>query len=113
MQKRTFLQTAVALGLACATGLSLAQDNVFNIGLILPLTCQQATTGRPIEAAARLWMAENGDTVAGKKVQLIVKDDTSLPDQPRRLAQELIVNEKVNVLAGMGITPSAMAVAPL
>jgi branched-chain amino acid transport system substrate-binding protein len=51
--------------------------------------------------------------VAGKKIQLIVKDDTSLPDQTRRLAQELIVNDKVNVLAGMGITPSAMAVAPL
>jgi len=113
MQKRTFLQTAVAIGLLGASGLSLAQDNVFKIGLILPMTGQQATTGRQIEAAARLWMAQNGDTVAGKKVQLIVKDDTSLPDQTRRLAQELIVNDKVNVLAGMGITPSAMAVAPL
>ena len=113
MQKRTFLQTALALGLVGASGLSLAQDNVFKIGLILPMTGQQATTGRQIEAAARLWMAQNGDTVAGKKVQLIVKDDTSLPDMTRRLAQELIVNEKVNVIAGMGITPSAMAVAPL
>ena len=56
-------------------------------------------------------MAQNGDTVAGKKVQLIIKDDTSLPDVTRRLAQELVVNEKVNVLAGMGITPSAMATA--
>lgn len=113
MQKRTFLQTALALGLVGASGLSLAQDNVFKIGLILPMTGQQATTGRQIEAAARLWMAQNGDTVAGKKVQLILKDDTSLPDMTRRLAQELIVNEKVNVIAGMGITPSAMAVAPL
>ena len=113
MQKRTFLQTAVALSLAGASGLSRAQDNVSKIGLILPMTGQQAPTGRQIEAAARLWMAQNGDTVAGKKVQLIVKDDTSLPDQTRRLAQELIVNDKVNVLAGMGITPSAMAVAPL
>ena len=113
MHKRTLLQTALALGLVGASSLSLAQDNVFKIGLILPMTGQQATTGRQIEAAARLWMAQNGDTVAGKKVQLIVKDDTSLPDMTRRLAQELIVNEKVNVIAGMGITPSAMAVAPL
>ena len=91
-----------------------AQDsNVFKIGLILPMTGQQATTGRQIEAAARLYMAQNGDTVAGKKVQLIIKDDTSLPDVTRRLAQELVVNDKVNVLAGMGITPSAMATAPL
>ena len=92
---------------------AVAQDNVFKIGLILPMTGQQATTGRQIEAAARLYMAQNGDTVAGKKVQLIIKDDTSLPDVTRRLAQELVVNEKVNVLAGMGITPLAMATAPL
>ena len=66
-----------------------AQDNVFKIGLVLPMTGQQATTGRQIEAAARLYMAQTGDTVGGKKVQLIVKDDTSLPDVTRRLAQEL------------------------
>jgi branched-chain amino acid transport system substrate-binding protein len=90
-----------------------AQDNVFKIGLILPMTGQQATTGRQIEAAAKLWMAQNGDTVAGKKIELIVKDDGSLPDVTRRLAQELVVNDKVNVLAGLGITPSALAVAPI
>jgi branched-chain amino acid transport system substrate-binding protein len=116
MQAPTTRRTALLLAAAAWTGLAaqpaLAQD-VFKIGLILPMTGQQATTGRQIEAAARLYMAQNGDTVAGKKVQLIVKDDTSLPDQTRRLAQELIVNDKVNVLAGMGITPSAMAVAPL
>jgi len=113
MHKRTFLQSALAIGLLGASGLAMAQDNVFKIGLILPMTGQQASTGRQIEAAAKLWMAQNGDTVAGKKVQLIVKDDTSLPDMTRRLAQELVVNEKVNVLAGFGITPSALAVAPM
>lgn len=113
MHKRSILKTAVALSLLGATGLALAQDNVFKIGLILPMTGQQATTGRQIEAAAKLWMAQNGDTVAGKKVQLIVKDDTSVPDVTRRLAQELIVNDKVNVIAGFGITPSALAAAPL
>ena len=95
-----------------ATG-TLAQDNTFKIGLVLPMTGQQASTGRQIEAAARLYMAQHGDTVAGKKIELIVKDDTSLPDATRRLAQELVVNEKVNVLAGFGITPSALATAPI
>ncbi|MFT4241254.1 MAG: ABC transporter substrate-binding protein [Acidovorax sp.] len=114
MQKRQLLRATAAAALALSASLgALAQDNVFKIGLILPMTGQQATTGRQIEAAARLYMAQNGDTVAGKKVQLIVKDDTSLPDVTRRLAQELVVNDKVNVLAGMGITPSAMATAPL
>ena len=106
--------TALALATTALLALpAVAQDNVFKIGLILPMTGQQATTGRQIEAAAKLWMAQNGDTVAGKKVQLILKDDTSLPDVTRRLAQELVVNDKVNVLAGFGITPSALAVAPL
>ncbi len=112
MKKRTLIQAAVAALVLSAGGFAQAAEP-FKIGLILPMTGQQATTGRQIEAAAKLWMAQNGDTVAGRKVQLIVKDDTSLPDQTRRLAQELIVNDKVDVLAGMGITPSAMAVAPL
>jgi branched-chain amino acid transport system substrate-binding protein len=113
MHKRTIIRAAVCGALLAAGPFALAQDNVFKIGLVLPMTGQQATTGRQIEAAAKLWMAQNGDTVAGKKVQLIVKDDTSLPDVTRRLAQELVVNEKVNVLAGFGITPSAMATAPI
>ena len=113
MQKRQFLR-ATAVVVATLAGLpALAQDNVFKIGLILPMSGQQATTGRQIDAAVRLYMAQNGDTVAGRKVQVILKDDTSLPDVTKRLAQELVVNDKVNVLAGFGITPSAMATAPI
>ena len=113
MHKRSLLQVAVALAAAFGGSCVLAQDNSFKIGLILPMTGQQATTGRQIEAAVKLYIAQNGDTVAGKKIQLIIKDDTSLPDVTRRLAQELVVNEKVNVLAGFGITPSATATAPI
>ncbi|MEI7786348.1 MAG: ABC transporter substrate-binding protein [Betaproteobacteria bacterium] len=113
MKRRQFSAVALATAAAIAAPAALAQDNVFKIGLILPMTGQQATTGRQIEAAARLYMAQHGDTVAGKKVQLIVKDDTSLPDVTRRIAQELVVNDKVQVLAGFGITPSALAVAPI
>jgi branched-chain amino acid transport system substrate-binding protein len=113
MQKRRFLHAALAATAVLAGSSAMAQDNSFKIGLILPMTGQQASTGRQIEAAVKLYMAQNGDTVAGKKIQLILKDDTSLPDVTRRLAQELVVNEKVNVLAGFGITPSATAVAPI
>ncbi|HYF17065.1 MAG TPA: ABC transporter substrate-binding protein [Ramlibacter sp.] len=113
MHKRTLLQGAASAALLAAAAPVFAQAQPFKIGLILPMTGQQATTGRQIEAAARLWMQQNGDTVAGRKVQLIVKDDTSLPDTTRRLAQELVVNDKVDVLAGFGITPSAMATAPI
>lgn len=113
MKKRSFLG-ASALALAAALGSTavLAQD-VFKVGLIVPMTGQQATTGKQIEAAVKLYIAQNGDTVAGKKIQLIVKDDTSIPDVTKRLAQELVVQDKVDVLAGMGITPSAFATAPI
>jgi branched-chain amino acid transport system substrate-binding protein len=54
-----------------------------------------------------------GDTVAGKKVELIVRDDAAVPDNSRRIAHELITNDKVTFLAGFGVTPAALAVAPL
>ena len=113
MKKRSFLNLAASVAAVVAIQPAFAQDNTFKIGLVLPMTGQQASTGRQIEAAAKLYMAQNGDTVAGRKIQLIVKDDTSVPDVTKRLAQELVVNDKVNVLAGFGITPSALATAPI
>ena len=105
-----------ALLAAAATLLSLeafaqAAEPV-KIGLILPMTGPFASTGRQIEAAAKLYMQQNGSTVAGRKIELIVKDDTGTPDVAKRLAQEL-VNDKVAILAGFGLTPLALAVAPV
>ncbi|MCJ0762774.1 ABC transporter substrate-binding protein [Variovorax terrae] len=112
MKKRVFLSATALAAMVLSSGAVLAQDK-FKIGLILPMTGQQASTGRQIEAAARLYMAQNGDTVAGKKIELIIKDDAATPDQTKRLAQELVVNEKVNVLGGFGVTPAALAAAPI
>ena len=89
-----------------------AQTSV-KIGLILPMTGQQASTGRQIDAATRLFMQQNGASVAGKTIELILKDDAGTPDVSKRLAQELIVNDKVAFVAGFGLTPIALAVAPL
>jgi branched-chain amino acid transport system substrate-binding protein len=114
MHKRHFLAgLSCAAAMALSAGPALAQDNVFKIGLIAPLTGPFASTGKQIEAAARLYMAQHGDTVAGRKVQLIVKDDTGVPDVTKRIAQELVVGDKVHVLAGFGLTPLAMATAPI
>src|SRR5262247_2395325 len=101
---------AAALGLAAAS--AQAQGTV-KIGVLLPMTGQQQSTGVQIAAAIRLYMAQNGDTVAGKKIEVIFKDDGAVPDNSKRLAQELIVNDKVNLLVGFGVTPAALAVAPL
>jgi branched-chain amino acid transport system substrate-binding protein len=83
------------------------------IGLLLPLTGPFTSTGHQIEAAAKLYMQQNGDTVAGKKVHLVIKDDAGVAETNKRLAQELIVREHVSVLAGFGLTPLALATAPL
>jgi branched-chain amino acid transport system substrate-binding protein len=90
-----------------------AQSDSVKIGLILPMTGQQASTGRQIEAAVKLWQAQNGTKAGGKTVEVIIKDDAAVPDTSRRLAQELVVNDKVTVLAGFGVTPAAMATAPI
>jgi branched-chain amino acid transport system substrate-binding protein len=112
MLKRTLIRAAVAAAALSATGLTLAQE-AFKIGLILPMTGPFASTGKQIEAAARLYMAQNGTSVAGKKVELIVRDDTGTPDVTKRIAQEMVVNDKVAVLAGFGLTPLALATAPI
>jgi branched-chain amino acid transport system substrate-binding protein len=105
---------AACWALVLSLGIPVAQaQEVFKIGLILPMTGQSASTGKQIEAAARLFMAQNGDKVAGRKIELIVKDDGGVPDATKRMAQELVVNEKVGVLSGFGLTPLALATAPL
>ncbi len=113
MLRRQIVTGAVAIAIATfAAGGVAAQDTV-KIGLILPMTGPFTSTGKQIVAAIRLYMQQNGTTVAGKKIDLIVRDDAAVPDNTKRIAQELIVNDKVNFLAGFGITPTALAVAPL
>ncbi len=112
MKRRTILSAGAAAAMLALSGAALAQETV-KIGLILPMTGPFASTGRQIEAAVKLYMQQKGDTVAGKKIQLIVKDDTGVADVTKRLAQELIVNDKISVMAGFGLTPLALASAPL
>ena len=106
---------ALLLGVPFALPVSEAiAADAFKIGLILPLTGPFASTGRQIEAACRLYIEQHGDTVAGRKIELIVKDDTGLaPETTKRIAQDLVVQDKVQVLAGFGLTPLALATAPV
>ncbi len=84
------------------------------VGVVLPMSGPFASTGIEIEAAIRLFQQQNGDSVAGRKVEVIVKDDTGLaPETTKRLAQELVVRDQVQVLAGFGLTPLAFAAAPI
>lgn len=117
MERRQFVAKTVFTAIGAVAGvapqLAAAQGNTVKLGLILSMTGPFASTGKQIEAAARLYMAQHGDTVAGKKIELIVKDDTSMPDQARRIAQEMVVNDKVQAIGGFVLTPLALAVAPV
>ncbi len=110
--RRTLLQVA-CIAIAAATPIVAQAEDVFKIGLIVPMTGGQASTGKQIDNAVKLYMKKHGATVAGKKIEVILKDDAAIPDNTKRMAQELIVNDKVNVIAGFGITPAALAAAPL
>src|SRR5271167_4843137 len=90
-----------------------ADDATVTVGLILPMTGPSASTGKQERAGAELYIQQHGDTVAGKKISLVVKDDTGAADVTKRLAQELIGNDHASVLMGFGLTPLALAVAPV
>lgn len=99
---------------ATVSGAALAADPV-KIGLVLPMSGPFAAYGKQIEYGAKLYLATNGDTFGGRKVELIVKDDSpgTAGDVSKRLAQELVIKDKVDILAGFALTPSAFAVAPI
>ncbi len=110
MNKRKFSAMLVGSLLASQIGIVRAQDNVIKIGVILPLTGPFATTGRQSEAGMRLYMAQHGNRVAGKTIEIELKDDGGTPDNTRRIGQQM-ASDKVTLLAGFGITPAALAVA--
>ncbi len=104
---------ALLAAAALAAGGAMAQSDTVKIGVILPMTGPSASTGRQIDAAIKLWLAQNGVRAGGRKVEVLVKDDAGVADTTRRLAQELVVNDKVVALAGFGLTPLALATAPI
>ena len=111
-------RTVVAASLSAATVGALPRiaqaADPFRIGVILPMSGPFASTGREIDAAIRLYVQRNGDTVAGRKIEIVLRDDTGLaPETTKRLAQELVVQDRVAVLAGFGLTPLALAAAPI
>ena len=107
------LAFAFALAAAVCCIPAVAQEPV-KIGMVAPFSGVAADYGRQMEAGMRTWLRMHGDTVAGRKVQIIVRDTTGPnPEIAKRLAQELVTRDKVDFLAGFGFTPEALAVAPV
>ena len=88
-----------------------AQETV-KIGVILPFSGQFADTGVQLDDGIKLYMQQHGDMVAGKKIEVIRKDVGGIaPEVAKRLAQELIVRDGADILAGFALTPNALAAA--
>ena len=81
MLSRAAAGVALAGAVAVISGPAQAQE-VVKIGLILPMTGGQASTGKQIDNAVKLYMQQNGDIVAGKKIQVILRDDATFPTTP-------------------------------
>jgi branched-chain amino acid transport system substrate-binding protein len=92
-------------------GIASAQETI-KLGMVMPLTGPLATAGQQVVAGARLYVSQHGDTVAGKRIELIVRDDASSADNGKRLIQEAIVNDKVDIIGG-GLTADLLGSATL
>lgn len=114
MQFTRALQSTAALGTLALAAFAAHAEDTIKVGLIAPLSGPFADYGRQMDAGIKAYMKLHGDKVAGKKIEIIAKDTTGpVPEIAKRLAQELVAHDKVDFLAGFGLTPEALAVAPV
>jgi len=101
-----------AFALLAPLAVSSASAQAIKIGLIMPYSGQFADTATQMDNAIKLYMKQHGDTVAGRKIEIVRRDTGGIaPEVAKRLAQELVVRDKVDILAGFVLTPNALAAA--
>jgi branched-chain amino acid transport system substrate-binding protein len=106
------LMGLVGLALAFALASPASAQKPVKIGLIMPYSGQFADTATQMDNAIKLYVKQNGDTVAGRKIEFVRKDTGGIaPDVAKRLAQELVVRDGVDILGGFVLTPNALAAA--
>lgn len=103
---------AVALGVGLAWSVTASAQETLKIGVILPYSGPFADAANQLQAGIDLYIAQHGDEVAGRKIEIIRKDTGGpAPDVAQRLAQELVVRDGVDILAGFALTPEALGAA--
>ena len=114
MQLPSWIKRAfIAMVMLGAAG-TLQAQGVVKLGLVAEFSGPFAQYGQQILGGMKAYMKQNGDTVAGKKIEIVQKDTTGpAPDVAKRLAQELVTRDNVDFLVGFGLTPNALAVAPV
>jgi len=113
MLRRSFLVAALTVAVVPFAAVDVFAQDTVKIGISIPMTgAGFNAVGRQITAAIRLYMQQHGDTVAGRRIEVITRDDGGVADNARRIVQEMIVNDKVAII-GAGITPTALAIAQI
>ena len=110
--RRIVLAGVALLAASLIPAIGQAQGTI-KIGLIMTYTGQFTDPAAQMDNGIKLYMKQHGDVVAGKKIELLRRDTAGAPDAAKRLAQELIVRDNVDILAGFVITPEALTVADL
>jgi branched-chain amino acid transport system substrate-binding protein len=111
MPRKRFLGAAV-IAISIATVASASGQGAVKVGMVMPMTGPLAAAGQQVIAGARLYIKQHGDRVGGMQIELIVRDDASSGETGKRLIQELVVNDKVDVIGG-GLTADLIPSAPL
>jgi branched-chain amino acid transport system substrate-binding protein len=114
MQCNRIATTLAALALTAQLACPARAEEPVKIGVIAEFSGPFAEYGKQMENGMKAYLAQNGDTVAGRKVELITRDTTGpAPEVAKRFAAELATREKVDFLVGFGLTPNAMAATPI
>ena len=112
MLKSYAVSTVLALSIAPNLAVGVFAQEAIKLGMVMPLTGPLATAGQQVVAGARLYISQHGDKVAGKRIELIVRDDASSAENGKRLIQEVIVNDKVDIIRG-GLTADLLGSAAM
>jgi len=114
MHCRYLVRSALIIAALFAVAGAVSAQNVVKLGLVAEFSGPFAQYGQQILGGMNAYMKLHGDSVAGKKIEIVQKDTTGpSPDVAKRLAQELVTRDNVDILVGFGLTPNALAVAPV
>jgi branched-chain amino acid transport system substrate-binding protein len=108
----TLLIVSVCL-VAFGTVAGAADKGPIKIGFIAPMTGNWAQAGADMIAGAKMFLEETNYTVSGRKVEFIIEDEGATPATAITKARKLVNHDKVNIMAGVFLTPGAYAVAPI
>ncbi|MBI1736908.1 MAG: ABC transporter substrate-binding protein [Candidatus Rokubacteria bacterium] len=114
MAKRRLVTCLVLIALVALAGAGdgWAQKGPIKIGFLAPMTGGAAQIGKDMTNGLQMWLDENGNQIAGRKVEVIVEDTQGQPNIALNKLQKLVENDKVHVLAGGLFAHVGYALAP-